>query len=306
MDKDIVDNSLPDVWATEDTIFEICMEHIEEFPEYITHFDDIEGKYNEKYLSPAYRNLRLDFVRLRKNGTLAHIEHHYVVTSHSLSRNFEYVTTLHAASGMLVYPFIFNTGKIPKSRIECAAPTSFYNPVWVNTQEIEASEKINNVRYKLLKQEPITVFEVIELIWMPKIRSDDSIDDIIMELIELYNNLIIDEKYLPIIRKCLILWAGKYVSDVEKVKKVTGGLKLSTMETEDMCALIRSARIEGALLRSQQKGRREGRKEGLEEGCDRMEFKFISKLLENHTPDEISEDFDVPLEKVLKIKNDNY
>ena len=163
LDKDIVDNSLPDVWATEDTIFGICMENIEEFPEYITHFDDIEGKYNEKYLSQAYRNLRLDFVRLRKNGTLAHIEHHSVVTSYSLSRNFEYVTTLHAASGMIVWSFIFNTGKIPKLRIECAAPTSFYNPVWFNTQEIEASEKINNVRYKLLKQEPITVFEVIEL-----------------------------------------------------------------------------------------------------------------------------------------------
>ena len=145
---------------------------------------------------------------------------------------------------------------------------------------------------------------------MPKFRSDDAIDDIIMELIELYNNLIIEERYLPIIRKCLIMWAGKYVSDDEKVKKVIGGLKLSAMETDDMCALIRSARIEGELLRSQQKGHKEGLEEGLEEGLkkggDRMEFKLISKLLENHTPDEISKDLDVPLEKVLKIKNGNY
>jgi hypothetical protein len=52
-------------------------------------------------------------------------------------RDFQYLVTLHRASGRFIHPFIFNTGEIPKITIVFASPTSFYNPTIVNTQETE-------------------------------------------------------------------------------------------------------------------------------------------------------------------------
>ena len=292
---------MPDVWAAEDTIFWICTEDIEEFAQYLTRFDDIEGKLDEKYLSEAYRNLRLDSVRKRKNGELAHIEHHSVIKKDSLSRNFEYLATLHAATEKLIHPSIFNTGKIPEKTVEYASPTSSYAPVWFNTQEIEASEKLNNIKYKTSKQEALSVFEVIELIWMPKFRTDMPIEDLILEMIDVYQDIIIEERLTPVLKKSLIIWAGKYVSTQEKKEKAIRGLKMSAIEELDFSAVIRSARIEGALLRSEEKGREEGHAEG----HAKAEEEFVLKLLKTDTPQEISEKLEIPLKRVIEIKNGN-
>lgn len=91
--------------------------------------------------------------------------------------------------------------------------------MWFNTQEIEASEKLNNIKYKTSKQEALNVFEVIELIWMPKFRTDLPIDELILEMIDVYQDIIFEERLTPVLKKSLIIWAGKYVSAQEKKKK---------------------------------------------------------------------------------------
>lgn len=109
---------------------------------------------------------------------------------------------------------------------------------------------------------------------------------------------------------------------------------MSAMETDEMVRkVMKTIRIEGELFRSHENGLKEGLKEGkeigleegkeighangleegkeighasgLEEGRSDTERKFILKLLEKHTPREISRDYDVPLERVMEIKNEN-
>ena len=125
----------------------------------------------------------------------------------------------------------------------------------------------------------------------------------------MYNHLIVSKHLLDIFRKCLIMWAGKYVVDEDKKDKVIGGLNLSAMEANDLSQAIKSARIEGALLRSQQQGHKEGLHEGLEqghkEGFQEAEHKFVLKLLESFSPEDISRDCDISLERVMEIKNGN-
>ncbi len=334
MDKKVTDTSLPDVWACEDTIFNICMDEIDEFLQYLTNINDIEGRFPKKHLSEAYKNLEVDFVRKRKDGSLVNIEHHSYITKSLLARDFEYLTLLHSASNRVVRPYIFNTGRIPNFTVEYANPTSFYNPIWINTQEIELSVKLNNIKHKISNQEQLNVFDVCDLIWVPKFRSDDAMEDIIVDLVEIYNDIIVDERLLGIFRKCLMLWAGKFVKSDENIKKVIGGLNMSAMETDEMVRkVMKTIRIEGELFRSHENGLKEGLKEGkeigleegkeighangleegkeighasgLEEGRSDTERKFILKLLEKHTPREISRDYDVPLERVMEIKNEN-
>ena len=49
-------------------------------------------------------------------------------------------------------------------------------------------------------------------------------------------------------------------------------------------------------------GFEEGKVMGLEEGSRDTEFKFISKLLEKFTPEEIVADYDVSIQRVYEIQ----
>ena len=46
---------------------------------------------------------------------------------------------------------------------------------------------------------------------MPTYRWDREIESVVMELIDIYSNLIVDERLLEVLRKSLVLWAGKHV-----------------------------------------------------------------------------------------------
>ena len=104
---------------------------------------------------------------------------------------------------------------------------------------------------------------------------------------------------LEAIRKNLILWAKKYLKDKDKIKKFKEVVKMSKIEIKPFEEQIRIAGIAGELERAEERGR----DDGLADGCAVTEEKFISRLLETQSPNEISRDFDVPLERVIEIKN---
>lgn len=76
---------------------------------------------------------------------------------------------------------------------------------------------------------------------------------------------------------------------------------MSKIEIKPFEEQIRIAGIAGELERAEDKGR----EEGYANGCAETEEKFISRLLETRTPDDISREFDVPIERVVEIKNSN-
>ena len=314
MEENIVDNSIPSIWDAEDKIFSLCMLEIEKFTQYITKMDDIEELYHEKLLSNTFKGLNLDSVRQRKNGDLVNTEHHSSINLPLLRRDYGYAISLHIHSGRNVWPFIFNTGDIPKITVDYMNPTMFFNPIWVNTVEIEASQKLNNVKYKLCNNEAINVYDVLDLIWMPKFRNDRSVEEVILELVELYGELIVDEKLLNVLRRSLILWAGKYITDENQLKKVERCLNMSALEIGSIYDDIRAARISGELMREHERGIEEGVEKGIEkgiekgvekgrtEGIEEGERRLILKFLEHMSPEEISSITDVDLERILEIE----
>lgn len=310
MSKKIVDKTLPNKNNTEDIIFNLCMVETDEFVEFVTKFNDIEGPFHSRFLSDNYKDLQLDNVSIRANGELVHIEHHSVMSDYFLGRDFQYLTSLSLASGRFIYPFIFNTGEIPKNTIKFVSPTSFYNPVWVNTQEIEESVTINSIKYKIHNNDEINVFDVLDLIWVPKYRSNREIEDIVVELVDIYNQIIVDEELGDFLRTSLILWAGKFVSKEENRKKVIEGLDMSAQEVVDLRRDIVNARIDGMICRAEEsgikKGRKEGMKEGMKEGKEEGINSLISKLLDTMSPEEIASKTDIPVEDILKIKNNGF
>ena len=269
MKNDSSEIYLPYKNDTEDKIFSICDAEIDEFTEYITNIEDIQEPLHKRYLSQGYSDLNIDHAYLMKNGDIVHIEHHTNITQNLMRRNFHYETMLHAATKRIIHPFIFNTGKIPDSSVEYATPTSFYGPTWVNTQQSEQSVKLNNIKYKLLNNLKINAFDVIDLIWMPKYRSNHQIENIIMELIEIYRNIVVNEDLNESLRKCLVLWSGKFLSNEENIKKAIRGLKMSKEEANYVEKDIVTARIDGMICRAEEAGLEKGREEGLEKGLEK-------------------------------------
>ena len=295
MTKKADDMDFPRRYDAEDKIFNLCDVQSLKFTQFITNFDDIEERYGERYLSDDFRDLILDHVSLRKNGNLVHMEHHSVMSSSIMSRNFQFVATLHNASKRLVHPFIFNTGDIPKNTIEFAAPTSFYNPIIVNTQEIEESVRLNNIKYKIDHNEKINIFDIYDLVWMPKYRSDRESEDIVVELSEIYNKLFVDDDLLSFFRNTIILWTGKFVFDRNKIEKIIGELKMTAQEVKLLEQDIIDARIDGLLCRAHD--------EGISKGERRGEQKVILLLLESMSPEEVSSRLQMPLNDVLEIRD---
>ena len=172
----------------------------------------------------------------------------------------------------------------------------FFNPTWIETRKIDGNIRLNNIKYKIEKQEPITVYDIIDLIWLPKYQVDSNIEDTIVICVELWKNIIADEWLLNTAKKCLKLWVGRYIEDEKHLLKIAGELKMSALELrpfeEQLANVIYANRLEQA------------EKRGMKKGTENGEKNIILKLLEKNTPEEISENYNIPLEKIKKIQND--
>ncbi len=299
MKKETKSQYVPIRHDAEDEIFIICMSEFKEFPEYITKLDDIVGKYNSRYISESYKNLNLDSVLERKDKSLINIEHHTSITPDLMRRDYEYCISVHAASKKYVKPFIFYTGKLPVKEVEYVNDTMFYNPTWIITQKINGNIRLNNLKYKIEKQEPSTVYDILDLIWLPKYQIDLNFVDTLLTCIELWKDMIAEEWLLNVAKKCLKLWIGRHIENEKLLLEIAGGLNMSSLELrpfeEQLANVIYANRLEQAEKR--------GIKEGIKEGMEKGEKNIINILLEKNTPEEIASKYNIPLEKIQKIQN---
>ena len=80
---------------------------------------------------------------------------------------------------------------------------------------------------------------------------------------------------------------------------------MSKIEIKPFEEQIRIAGIAGELERAEEKAFKKGFEKMYEVGRAETEEKFILKLLETQSPEEISQNFEVLLERVLEIANGN-
>lgn len=292
-------NYFPSRHDAEDEIFIICMSQIKEFPAHITQLNDIIGKYDSRYISKSYKNLNLDSVLEREDKSLINIEHHTTINSDLMRRDYEYCISVHAASKKYVKPFIFYTGNLPINEIEYANDTMFFNPTWIKTQQENGNIKLNNLKYKIEKQEPSNNHDIIDLIWLPKYHLNLNMEEKVLLCVELWKKINANEQQLNISKRCIKLWAGRYLKNKKLLKKAARGLNMSAIELrpfeEQLADVIYTNRLEQA----EEKGIKKGIKKGMEKG----EENIIRKLLEKNNPQEISTQLNIPLKKILKIQN---
>ncbi|WP_407414028.1 hypothetical protein [Methanobrevibacter sp.] len=77
---------------------------------------------------------------------------------------------------------------------------------------------------------------------------------------------------------------------------------MSAQEVVDLEKDIVNARIDGMICRAEESGIKKGRKEGMEKGMSDI----ISKLLDSMSPEEIASKTNIPIGKILEIKNKGF
>ena len=313
---------LPNKHNTEDSIFNQCVMGIPEFPQYITSYEDIKNKAHTKILSEAYKNLNMDLVFERKNGALINIEHHSSLTKEKLARDQEYITTLYSATLKYVEQFIMYTGNLPVNKALYLNYKDTYSPNFFITKHIDGKIRLNNLKYKIENNEEITSYDVIDLIWIPTFRIDINKEDLIVELSSIYDKLIIPYPLSRVARKCLILWAGKYLKNSKKIKKVAEKLKMSITDMKPFEEQIRDAIIDGEITRAEEigiekgkeigiekgkeigmeKGKEIGMEKGKEIGIEEGEKNIIKKMLKKYNAEEVSKITEIDIKQINEIK----
>lgn len=291
---------------TEDEIFIICCDSVE-FAEYVTGFDDIIAPFKSRHISHDFRNLNFDAAFKRENESIVSLEHHSSLTERILRRNNSYLATLLEAFGQKVYHYLFYTGDLPVIEDFDIDDKNKYKPNLFKTQEKDGMERLNIIKNKIYNQKKgeLDFENYFDLIWFPRFDSDLSMEDRIMEIIRLYADMNVHEDFRDKMEKCLKLWAGRYVKDRKKLYEAAWRLNM-TPEIGAFEEKLFSSYLFNKLEQAEDKGIEIGRGEGIEigrgEGIEIGQSKFISKLLQSMTPEEISEEFDVPLENVLKVQ----
>lgn len=162
---------------------------------------------------------KIPFSTIAGNGGLVNMEHHSVLNSDLMRRDYNYITTVFEASKQTVEPFIFNTGPVPLNKVEHVNDTMFYNPAFVNTCEILGTARLNNLRYKVKHKEELAQSDGLDLIWLVKTSIDMDREDLLCELtVDIWAKARAPRWMLQAIRRNLILWAKKYIKDKIRLK----------------------------------------------------------------------------------------
>ena len=293
-------SQFPSRFDVEDEIFIICMSETEEFPKYITNFNDIVGRYDHRLISLDYKNLSLDSVRQRLNGDLINIEHHSFINSRLMRRDYQYSVILHSNSGKYVHPFIFYTGALPIKKVDYLNDLMFFNPNWFITKEVEGNIRLNNILYKINENIKLNVFDCFDLIWLPKFNTNMEFEECILKCISLLKDIPMDNKLRYIVEKSYLLWMGKYVKDENKLEKARKCFTMSELKLRPFEEQFRDALMVNRFERGIDIGKKEGIDIGKRQGAAETEKKLIPALLKFKSPEEISKDYDIPLERVLK------
>ena len=295
---------LPKKQNTEDTIFNHCVNGIDEFPQYLTSYDNIESKAHTKILSKAYKNLNLDSVFECSDGKLINIEHHSSLTKEKLARDIEYMTTLYSATLRDVEQYIMYTGELPINKTIYLNYRDVYTPNYFITKQMDGEVKLNNLKYKTENNKKIIPFDILDLIWMPTFRIDISKEDLIVELSKLYANMPMPYPSSEVAEKCLILWAGKYVKDLKKIKTVAEELKMSAIHIRPLEEEIRDAVIDGEITRAEERGMKKGKEKGIKEGIKEEREGIVKRMLKQYTPQEISKITGINIKQINKIQKE--
>lgn len=169
---------------------------------------------------------------------------------------------------------------------------------------MDGEVKLNNLKYKTENNKEIIPFDILDLIWMPTFRIGINKEDLIVELSKLYANMPMPYPSSEVAGKCLILWAGKYVKDLKKIKIVAEKLKMSAIYIRPLEEEIRDAVIDGEITRAEERGIKKGKEKGIKEGMKEEREGIVKRMLKRYTPQEISKMTGIDIKQINKIQTE--
>ena len=203
-----------------------------------------------------------------------------LTTEEDITRFFQYISSLRILKNRKVELYILLTENAPYTQKEFVINDEcVYIMNVISLKNIKAKEILNRIEDKIKSNKEITQKDIASLQLIAYTDYDETPLEIIRKATELVGRLDIEENEKEAIFYILNVLSTNMLNETDQNK---------LMEETKMILNPRERYFNN-------KGIEKGREEGIEE--------TIPKLLEIMTPEEISKEYDINLEKVLKIKD---
>ena len=256
--------------------------------------EEIEDTLNTEYISLDKKerieifDSLLDFAAITKSGKIIIFEFKKnTLRKKDLKHVYDYYRQVYCKEKTDVIAIIIVISKYGKIK-DYSELDITYHPQIIKTKQINKQKDLRIIREKFKDNKVLTSTECSLLIALPLFELKESEAEIVEEICECIES---KKDCLPQDKLEEIVF-GMYFNVLEYIPKEKQDKLMEMISMNDL-----KSRGDFAKMRE------ELRKEGFEQGIELVLEKTLPKLLETMTPEDISKEFEISLERVLEIKN---
>lgn len=268
--------------------------------------EEIEDTLNTEYISIERKDQikifdsLLDFAAITKSGKIIIFEFKKnTLRKKDLKQVYDYYRKVYCKEKTNVISIIIVISKYGKIK-DFTELDITYHPQIIKTKQINKQKDLKNIRDKFKDNNVLTSMECSLLTALPLFELEESEDEIVEEICKLI------ESKKDCIPQCKLeeIVLGMYFNIFEYIPIEKQDELMEMIGMNDLKSRGDFAKMRAEIKRqATQEGIQEGIQQGIQKGIQKGIEKTIPRLLDIMTPEAISKEFDISLEKVLEIKN---
>ena len=209
---------------TQDLLFHFLSNNVEEFPRYITGYDDIGKREPNELIDDLLKKSELDSLYSRKNGIMINIEHQLQYNNFKILKNTRYILEL-IEKGFTVEQWVVYTGKEDISGYY-SNQDIFVKTHILQSRRIDSTKILNNIYFKISNNTPLNVYDVLDVCSFPTINHGKSDDEAVDIILDITRECKTKPSLLNILTTCVAAWATYLLIDGKKINKILGEIKM--------------------------------------------------------------------------------
>ena len=209
---------------TQDWVFHFLSNNVEEFPRYITGYDDIGKREPNDLIDDLLKRSELDSLYSRKNGIMINLEHQSQYNNFKILRNTRYILEL-IEKGFTIEQWVVYTGK--------KDITGYYSnqDIFVKThiiqsRRIESTKILNNIYFKIGNNTPLNAYDVLDVCSFPVINHGKSNEEVVDIILDITRKCKTKPSLLNILTTCVAAWTAYLLDDGKKINEICGEVKM--------------------------------------------------------------------------------
>ncbi|SDA42875.1 hypothetical protein [Methanobrevibacter millerae] len=209
---------------TQDWVFHFLSNNVEEFPRYITGYDDIGKREPNDLIDDLLKRSELDSLYSRENGIMINLEHQSQYNNFKILRNTRYLLEL-IEKGYNVEQWVVYTGKNDITGYY-SNQDIFVKTHIIQSRRIESTKILNNIYFKIGNNTHLNAYDVLDVCSFPVINHGKSNEEVVDIILDITRKCKTKPSLLNILTTCVAVWTTYLLDDGEKINEIVRELKM--------------------------------------------------------------------------------